>query len=713
MSYPGNASISLDTQRRLLQTFEQTLDLAERGSRQEALLGCDFILRMDPAFAPARALFERLGQGAGPVAIDDLRLDAAPAADAAPVSSATVAIPALRPPDREAELSFADLEGGNLGESPSSFAPAPDDDLGSALGEALAAGRYSEALTIASSDPIAVARDPELRRLAARAQEHAESEPYVRKFLDQAREAIQTGRDEEVDKLLAKARSLNAEHPGIGEIEQMRVNYAGAARLGGRRQGIELEPEAEAEVSPALELPADEDVAELTLEDEEGLAPGLDLLEEAAAPQAPAAMTPSGASDSDKRIAELLDEGQQSFDRGEHQAAIDAWSRIFLIDIDHGEAARRIEQARKLKAEAERQVEEVFQEGAAQFEAGDLEPAKAAFRRVLELQPGHLAAREMLQRAEAPPQAPARRMPSSPAVAAPAAAKSEGATAPRPAATRERTAAARPAGPAVTQKAPAKRTFLYVGGAVLVLALGAGAYLWLNWDRFFPNRAQPTAPPTATAQDPIARATKLHDDGKAAVAIAQLRRLPPEDPQYDRAQALIQQWEAASAPAAPALSPAEAGHRAGLVEAARGAFASREYMRAETLFEQAAAIAPLDPTTAELLADAKRQLQPLADQIVMFKQGDWEFVLPTLWRAHEADPQNPDIVRLMVDSYYNLAVRDLQREDPRSAADKLKEATALAPQDPELRRLAKFAELYRDRVQDLLYRVFVKYLAFR
>jgi tetratricopeptide (TPR) repeat protein len=154
-------------------------------------------------------------------------------------------------------------------------------------------------------------------------------------------------------------------------------------------------------------------------------------------------------------------------------------------------------------------------------------------------------------------------------------------------------------------------------------------------------------------------------------------------------------------------------HRLGLVEAARGAYASREYMRAQTLFEQAEAIAPLDPTAAELLADSKRQLQPLADQIAMFKQGDWEFVLPTLWRAHEADPQNPDIVRLMVDSYYNLAVRDLQREDPRSAADKLKEATQLAPQDPEVRRLARFADLYRDRVQDLLYRVFVKYLAFR
>jgi uncharacterized RDD family membrane protein YckC len=52
----------------------------------------------------------------------------------------------------------------------------------------------------------------------------------------------------------------------------------------------------------------------------------------------------------------------------------------------------------------------------------------------------------------------------------------------------------------------------------------------------------------------------------------------------------------------------------------------------------------------------------------MFKQGDWEFALRDLPRLHETDPANA-VVRLMVDCYYNLGVLDLQREDPRSAAD--------------------------------------------
>ncbi len=60
MPYAGNPSLSPEVQKRVLGTFEQTLGLAAEGNRQEALLGCDFVLRMDPQFEPARRLQERL-----------------------------------------------------------------------------------------------------------------------------------------------------------------------------------------------------------------------------------------------------------------------------------------------------------------------------------------------------------------------------------------------------------------------------------------------------------------------------------------------------------------------------------------------------------------------------------------------------------------------------------------------------------------------------
>src|SRR5436305_6465961 len=76
MNYPGNPALSADAQQRLLGTFDQTLDLAENGSRQEALLGCDFVLRMDPQFEPARKLQERLRSSAGAVPVADLKAPA-------------------------------------------------------------------------------------------------------------------------------------------------------------------------------------------------------------------------------------------------------------------------------------------------------------------------------------------------------------------------------------------------------------------------------------------------------------------------------------------------------------------------------------------------------------------------------------------------------------------------------------------------------------
>ncbi len=56
MSYSGNPALSPDVQQRIRSTFEHTVGLAAAGSRQEALLGCDFVLRMDPQFEPARRL---------------------------------------------------------------------------------------------------------------------------------------------------------------------------------------------------------------------------------------------------------------------------------------------------------------------------------------------------------------------------------------------------------------------------------------------------------------------------------------------------------------------------------------------------------------------------------------------------------------------------------------------------------------------------------
>ena len=69
MTYPGNSSLAADVQQRILTTFRQSVQSASQGNRDEALLGCDFVLRLDPQFGPARKLQQMIGAGEAPEAI--------------------------------------------------------------------------------------------------------------------------------------------------------------------------------------------------------------------------------------------------------------------------------------------------------------------------------------------------------------------------------------------------------------------------------------------------------------------------------------------------------------------------------------------------------------------------------------------------------------------------------------------------------------------
>ncbi|HEV7504047.1 MAG TPA: hypothetical protein VGS07_03980 [Thermoanaerobaculia bacterium] len=714
MNYSGNSSLSSDVKQRILSTFEQTLELARDGNRQEALLGCDFVLRMDPQFEPARVLQERLRTSTGPVAVEDLQKGSAAAPDP-----------------------FADLDSLDLPDLlPSSLPglsnpPGIDSALRGELQSLVDQRRFQELMTRAQQSTAAIAADPELQRILGTAQERMEAEPYVLKFLGAARQSLQAGQTDEVGRLLDKARALDPSHPGIAEIEQARgaspVAHWTAAGPG--------------PVAPVLPEMAPQRI----------IPPPLQT---SAMPTSLA--FGGGDSESDRRIRELLDEGQAAFDGGDPQGAIDAWSRIFLIDIDHQEASRRIETARKLKAESERQVEEIFHDGVGHLEAGDLGAARQAFERVLEIQPGYFAAREYLQQLDAgnvPRSRPAGTRETTrevyPEPAPPAATplpaagrdlKEEILVPPEPPeeAKLERRPARSKAPAARRDPKRARRLFLVVGGIVLVIALALAGYLFEKKDQFFPN-SQPEVTPTpaAVSGDPIARAQRLNKAGKTAIALNQLRRITPNEPHYAEAQKLIAQWGGTGGDAAaawagstpePGATPAEGvattpgvpgaagsesqGKRNELLAGARQAYAERTYLKALNRLEAAGAVAKLDGDDATLLADTKQKLASLDKDIDLFHQHEWEFVARDMWTKHEADPANRDVTQLLADSYYNLAVRDLQRNDAPKAAEKLKQVLELQD-DPLVRRHLVFAQTYQDRNKDLLYRIYVKYLPYR
>ena len=57
--YPGNPSLPREVKDKILSTFRHTLNLFHEGKLDDCVIGCDFILKMDARFAPARQLLEK------------------------------------------------------------------------------------------------------------------------------------------------------------------------------------------------------------------------------------------------------------------------------------------------------------------------------------------------------------------------------------------------------------------------------------------------------------------------------------------------------------------------------------------------------------------------------------------------------------------------------------------------------------------------------
>lgn len=631
MTYTGDNKLSEDIQQRVESTYQQSRDLAAEGKVQEAKLGCEFVLRLDPLYEPARELMQKLETGE-PLSEPGLDLG-----DETDISEG-----AMTPPE-PAELDF---------------------DLAGEFTDLLERRDFHTLLNLAKEHRAAVDASPELTGMAVSATERLEAEPYVREFLDQAEEAQRAGRQDDALALLEKVRVLDASHPSL-----------------------------------------------------------------------PAQTVQPVINESNDRIRELLEEGQRALDRGDHQAAIDSWSRIFLIDIDHGEANRRIEEARRLKAEGERKVEEAFHEGVSLWELGSADKAREQFDQVLQLNPNHSGAKDYIERMEAGA-ASAPTMPEfesnaalspdaeifappDPSPAGTPMPAMEGAPddlldlddslEPAP----SEPAQATPGRSGKKGRLPAvNKRFMMIAGLTVLVVMAVGAGLYMNWERFFPNSDESQA---VGQPDALGQARALNASGQTAMAIGRLNQIPSTHPQYAEAQALIAQWEqpVEVVPEGPEHTDEELAERDALVAQARAARGERRYLQTSAFYERAARIAPLSDEDLLLQTEAGQRLAGLEPQIEMYDAGDWEFVLPELWRLHTANPEDRDVVELMVNSYYNLGVRDLQRGDIADALEKYTRALELDPSDAEVERLLAFSRTYSERATDLLYKVFVKYLPYR
>lgn len=88
--------------------------------------------------------------------------------------------------------------------------------------------------------------------------------------------------------------------------------------------------------------------------------------------------------DREARVEELLLSGLDHYFTGQHDLAINVWTRALFIDRGHARARAYIERARGAIAERQREGEELIHTGAAAFQRGESETARRLLRSAVE-----------------------------------------------------------------------------------------------------------------------------------------------------------------------------------------------------------------------------------------------------------------------------------------------------------------------------------------
>lgn len=242
--------------------------------------------------------------------------------------------------------------------------------------------------------------------------------------------------------------------------------------------------------------------------------------------------------DRDAHVEELLLTGLDNYFDGQHELAINVWTRVLFLDRGHARARAYIERARSALLERQREGDELLHTGAAAFERGDVETARHLLSSVVERGGATEEALALLQRLDRLETA------GTPGTL-------DGERALRTASSHAR------GGPAPADAGPSRARIAWVAGGVvagLMATALSGFYLlarggdWLGFDT---NSAPVTsgAPQEAllvpaASEVWVARARALYAKGHLHEALTALASVRPGDalrPEADELRADIQQ----------------------------------------------------------------------------------------------------------------------------------------------------------------------------
>src|SRR5262245_21094808 len=441
-NYPGNPSLPVEVREKILMTFKHALGLFSSGSISDCLIGCEFILKMDPRFTPARRLQEKARNRDSDVDISELQAFAA--GEAAFTSGATPPAPPPKPTPVAPPPRLTAVPPPTPPPAPPARPAKDADRLLAEAGLKFTERDFDGAIALASQAMAVKPGSAEALSIIQKAAGRKATQPLVESSRATADRALADGRLADARSEVERIRSLDADHPTIALLESRLAAAAGAGPAAASMTDFSLDQEDTAEMplagpgSAALADPADAtgatelldpvashpasftEIGEPLASDghfsldqpspgEEALVPpppptpDLFLASEGAPATdflATAASDDEEAQNAEREIARLLKQGDDVSKKGDRQQAIEIWSRVFLIDINNAEAVTRIEKARQEMAEEGRLVGDLLKKGRDSFEAGDREGARQIFLQAQALDPDEATARFYLERIE-------------------------------------------------------------------------------------------------------------------------------------------------------------------------------------------------------------------------------------------------------------------------------------------------------------------------
>lgn len=653
MSYPGSPDKDPKVQQRILAAFREAVRLYQDGHRDECQTVLHSILEVDPAFRPAQRLESAIIQG--------LPVD------------------------------LASLLGDLAGEAGSQV-----EGLLSQARQALAERNFSRAAELAQAVLRELPGHQEARSLLQQAQAALKAQSEVATQLARARQALAAGLVEEAKGFLALVRGIAPDHPELAELESLVAS-----------QTAEEAPLVEFETftpspSPPTPPPSPAERVELEAPWESAAQKTTSGFSFDAVDEVPTfSAEPAVPESPEEKVAALLAEGQEAFDRGDYAQAVDVWTRIYLIDPHNQEAERRIEQARRRREELDRLAEMKYAEALEAFEGGRLEEARELLQEVLSLQPQHVDANDLLARLETPSAPPPLRA-ELPAVeddlfrddfvpqeivSGESAAVSE--------VPLEERAVPRPARPAVKARRLALPLPVMVGvGVAVVVLVVLGLVLG--------GRVFQSGP---SVEDTLQEAERLAQQGQLQDAIKLLQTLNLEGSEANQVQQRILEYQKklkVQAPPPPTVDLAPA----------KQALGEGRYLKAALVLRAAAKKAPHDEGVRQLLGQVAAYdpgLPALADA---WEKGSWEVASRALATMVEAHPQDGELRQAWQVARYNWSLELLRGFQVADAAKVLGEL-AKETNDPEVGRLHELARAYLSRSVDPRYKIFVNSLSFR